>query len=812
MGGIMSVLLQNSVKPEGQERRGSDVGVSFVSNISKLSVCFGGFSPTSMSGDFVPLAEIEVAEGIARERRESLERAAALEAARASEERAWCDDAGVTWRYVVLDDAEVRIVRCELACGAGATADAAGAGTGVSSDALTFPASAPIRLSIPAAIEGKPVVALANDACAFLPHVEEVVCPDTLLSIGFCAFRNCKALRRIAFPRNLVAFDSDWLRGCSSLEHVTLPGGVEKIDASLFDAPSLKSLVVGAQTSGVEPGTFVKSRLERIEVDASNPFLVTDGRALYTRDGSVMVALAVPCAEYAVRPGTRGIAKKAFSLFTCTRRIDVPDGLEIVGEFAFSRTGIGSFEAPRTLTHIMEKAFFSCEQLECVQLNEGLEEIGADAFTRTGLRALDVPASVRRLGNPLATHTALVFAGPQATFRIGEGTPEAPARLTLDAEGGMYRQVEGGLQLVRMMNPEAERYAVRAETTSIGEDAFANHEHIAEVVLPEGLARIEQGAFRGCRLLARADLPASVRHVGRAAFLDTSIERLRIPAGLTDVEPLAFITCGAHHGVDEPTLRTLEVESGNERFYTTCGLLIERKPSGGECVVLGVHGFEEIRIPPTVDEIAPYALNGLRDVRRLYLAERIETVGIRGLSVEGRVDLIHVDLSEPVGGHAFFDIEFPHTDRGAQQQMLALSVPSNVSVSHLFEHYDNAVINASSFDALSEQRLSLYEQTVRIVERLCDPVYLDDVRAAAFRRSLRTNLANRCVAAAKRDDRRTIDALLDLGLLNADNLLDVIERVGTLRDAAMTNYLLEVKRLRFGGASQSLVDLDLFEL
>ena len=65
-------------------------------------------------------------------------------------------------------------------------------------------------------------------------------------------------------------------------------------------------------------------------------------------------------------------------------------------------------------------------------------------------------------------------------------------------------------------------------------------------------------------------------------------------------------------------------------------------------------------------------------------------------------------------------------------------------------------------------------------------------------RMLRDEIEDVCVALAKHDDRRTVDALVELGYLNADNLYCVIDRVGAVQDAAMTNYLLEIKRERFG--------------
>ena len=51
-----------------------------------------------------------------------------------------------------------------------------------------------------------------------------------------------------------------------------------------------------------------------------------------------------------------------------------------------------------------------------------------------------------------------------------------------------------------------------------------------------------------------------------------------------------------------------------------------------------------------------------------------------------------------------------------------------------------------------------------------------------------------------------VDDMLDLGYLTKDNIDIVVERASDVRDAAMTGYLLEVKRRFFGS---QLMDFDL---
>lgn len=758
---------------------GVSMGINLSKDTSKLEVCFGGFAPTVMNAGLLVSDLVDQAEERAREHKRARERAAAIEAARASEPKLHVDERGTEWTYVVLDDTVVRIEKCKT------------------SQAV---------LHIPEKIEGMPVGALASDACAYLPSVEELYCPDGIVSMGYCTFRGCKNLKVAHLPHKLASYDSSWFRNCDKLTELELPGYVECLDSSVFDNPSLSKLIIGEGTYDVAPGAFGKSKLALVEVAESNPFLKTDGIALYTRDGSIMVALAVPVESYRIEDGCRCIARKGMSGFECLEEVGVPELLELIEGFAFWRTGIKSFAAPEALRVVEEKAFFNCRFLEEVSFREGLVKIGENAFSGTKISQLRLPSTIEELGSPLASGTKLVYAGPDATFSIAGGGNV----LKLDDRGGLYREDEDGLAFVLLLDPDAKRYEVREGVALICEKAFAGHEKIEEVVLPESLVEIGEAAFKACRSLVSVSIPAGVTAIGDEAFIDTNLTSVHLPSGLSHLGKNALVTQGAHYSASmrqarvAPSLRHISVGEGNQRFVMQGSLLLERAGTDGSMRVLLCTGDEAIvRIPAEVNEIAPYAFNNVKGIEELYLSDRIVMVGIRGLAVDGFVELIHIDLVRARHGRDFFELRFPDTDRGIQQMMLALSVPDHVNLEVIFEHYDTAITNGSSFDAATEKGLDLYDQAVRLLNRLKDPVFLSEVNRQLCERFLSNNAIQVCLALAKHDDRTSLDAMLDLGFLNADNIYAVIERTGAVQDATITNYLLEARRLRF---EQSVFD------
>lgn len=727
----------------------------------------------------VPLEGSAACEHVEIERQRALKLARRCDTAHAGPRRSWADANGTQWDYVVLALGDggraIRIVSC---------------------------APAVEDLHVPCAVEGVAVRALGVDALAELEGVSCLRLPRTVVSIGACAFRNACFLEEVVLSADAPCFDAGWFRGCAGVARIVLPGLVESIDASLFDIPALTSCCLGRGTRTVAPGTFVRSSLARMEVATDNPWLASDGSALYANAGAKLLVLTTPMRAYAVHDGCRFIAEKAFSHFSCLESVSLPASVEAIGAFAFSRTGIAFFEAPESLARIERRAFFDCAALARVELNEGLRFVGSNAFTATALARLRLPASIEAIECPIAAHTSLTYTGDTATFSIAPRS----RHLFIDSAGGLYRAGRQGRALVALMDPDARSYAVAPGTVAIDEGACANHECIASVDLPAGLLSIGRAAFRGCHELVHVALPDSVRRICDEAFLDTNLERFRIPAALQELGANALVTQGAHSGIRAPALHDVIVAPGNDRFRMASGCLLERKTARAYRLVVCTGAERVVRVPADVTEICAYAFNNVQNVRELHLHDRIIDIGMRGLAVADSLDAIRIDVSVPVDGRSTLELRFPKTDRGFQQMMLALSGAVAVDAATFYHHYDNSIINASSFDAAACAGLGVYEQAARIVERLRDPIFLTRGRRQMLESILRRNVCEVCAEVAKHADRAAMEGLIDLGFVNEDNIDAVVGRVVRLRDAAATDYLLEAKRERFG---RSALDFDL---
>lgn len=102
----------------------------------------------------------------------------------------------------------------------------------------------------------------------------------------------------------------------------------------------------------------------------------------------------------------------------------------------------------------------------------------------------------------------------------------------------------------------------------IGINAFWNNRELKQVVFPESLEKIGNGAFAGVDL-QQLILPKNLKEIGRNAFEGcNSLEFVRIPAGVFSMSQQAFDDC--------KNLQRIEVDGENQRFFNQDGMVCMR--------------------------------------------------------------------------------------------------------------------------------------------------------------------------------------------------------------------------------------------
>jgi hypothetical protein len=700
-------------------------------------------------------------------KRAAAERRRKRELARLSEQLTFVDELQTSWSYYIVDGTFIRIISC------------------VTNQHM---------LEVPSSIKGLPVRELDPEALSGLAAPREIRCADTIEAIRAYAFRSCENLERITLPALTNDFSATWFSKCPQLKEIVLPDALETITADVLANPAVEHLVIGTGTRGIEPGAFEKSPLKTIRIDERNEFLITDGTCIYSADGTELYAFAITRPEYHIAPACRRICTKAFVGATELEQISLPDSLEEIETLAFARSGLVSLSLPERVSAIGPKAFMRCQSLHEIDLNDGLRSIGEEAFAGSALTSLRIPATVDAIGRSITERSEVIHAGSSATFSIDGANP----RYRFDEYGCLYQQANDGMHLAQFLEPTATSYRVADGTVAIDDKAFAFHGAIESVDLPPGLKRIGIGAFRVCRELKRVDIPDSLESIGKDAFIDTALATFKIPALLTDIGPCALVTDGAHHEGKPPSLRTINVNERNPRFFMHTGMLCRRKDESTSIVAF-TNSVSHVVFPEDTEVVEDYAFNNAFGIEELHLNARLQSIGACGLSVWCSIKHVRIDVAKPIEGRSSFILNFPNTSRSVHGFLLALGGLGSLYLPDIMAQYDNCIVCSRDYHAPdSSDNASAYEQVKLILGRLNDSVLLTDTNRRRYHDLLERNIEEICVDIARHDDRKALEELANLGYLNEDNLEDVTIAVARLQDAATTGYLLEMKRLRFG--------------
>ena len=176
----------------------------------------------------------------------------------------------------------------------------------------------------------------------------------------------------------------------------------------------------------------------------------------------------------------------------------VPQGIEIIGEYAFNYKNVKSISIPNSVKEIKARAFSYCKNLTNVTMSDSVTSIGNDAFDYcSNLKNITIPESVTK---------------------IEDETFYNCNRLTNVTMGN--------------------------NVTSIGVCAFYKCYSLKNITIPDKVTSIGKKAFYGCNSLTNVEIPPSVTSIGEEAFRDCdNLISITIPSSVTTIGWGALYFC-----------------------------------------------------------------------------------------------------------------------------------------------------------------------------------------------------------------------------------------------------------------------------
>lgn len=238
----------------------------------------------------------------------------------------------------------------------------------------------------------------------------------------------------------------------------------------------------------------------------SSVVTVTDGTEI------IEISLSEDGFKYSVRNNTvsiHGIDENTLVKLIIPEEIEGLPVTRIASEAFYNMDNIIEVVLPSTIKEIGERAFNNCKKLEKINLPSGLERIESYAFGATACTAIWIPATV-----------------------IYYGYGIFPSKLT-------YVEIEEGATIFPPLSgTKINEITIPSSIKII--PAYAFPSTITEVVLPEGLERIEKWAFDECNKITSIKLPSTIKFLGSYCFDGCPITSIELPEGIEELESSCF--------------------------------------------------------------------------------------------------------------------------------------------------------------------------------------------------------------------------------------------------------------------------------
>ena len=399
--------------------------------------------------------------------------------------------------------------------------------------------------------EGSKLEKIQDGCFTYLSSLKSVTLPESLVTLGYYAFKQCK-----------------------NLTNVYIPQGTKNIHMTAFDESPNVVLDVAEDSHAYDyavdrgiPYTtrpFVDSIVDSGKCGDNIEWTLYASRKLVLSGSGAMYDFSSQNAQ--------PWAANRLNI----RSIEVDANITSIGAYAFfeaKNLRFVKFAEGSRLESINRMAFCWCSSLKSIDLPEGVKTIGDRTFAySSALVDVYVPQSVNNIGSVSFTGSSKVrlhvaegtyaheyaiskgipyITRPFNNYVVGSGkcgdniewTLYASGRFVLSGSGAMYDYSSQHAQPWAANRLDIRSIEVDAGITTIGAYAFYEAKNLKEVKFAEGsrLESLNKLSFCWCSSLTSIDLPESVRTIGdRALAYSSALVNVYVPQGVNTIGSLSF--------------------------------------------------------------------------------------------------------------------------------------------------------------------------------------------------------------------------------------------------------------------------------
>ena len=321
--------------------------------------------------------------------------------------------------------------------------------------------------------------------------INQIVVCNGVTSIGNYAFYYCSSLTEITISDSVTYIGSYAFSGCTSLTGIAISNSVTRIGNGAFLGCSS---LTGVYISSIESWCNIA-----FGANYANP--LSGGTNLYVNENLVK--------DLIIPDSVTSIASYVFCGSSLTSII-IPDSVTSIDKCAFEGcSGLTSITIPDSVTSIGDGAFYGCSSLTEITIPNGVTSIDKDAFKDcNSLTSITIPDSVTSIGSDAFSYcnnlTNVYISSIESWCNIEFYS--APFSSS-NGRGKLY--LNGNL---------VENLIIPNSVTEIKDGAFYGCASITSVTIPDSVISIGGVAFKNCRSLTSVIIPDSVTSIGSRAF------------------------------------------------------------------------------------------------------------------------------------------------------------------------------------------------------------------------------------------------------------------------------------------------------
>ena len=302
--------------------------------------------------------------------------------------------------------------------------------------------------------------------------------------------------------------------------------------------------------------------------------------------------------------------------------ITVPIGVSAIADYAFSRCKAHTVYLPEGLKRIGVRAFANAKYLETINLPSTLLDIEDEAFINCERLDIIIPQNVRQGKDVLAQTLSERKLDEQR-----KAEEEKKAKALFESEWDIQNQV-----LVKYKGNKRE-VVIPEGIVKIEKQAFLQNQYICEVKIPESVRDIGESAFGGCTNLRKIHLPDSINSVGYYAFRGCStLSEVKLSDRLTWIGKGTFSGCYSLKSIDIPD-----------------GVVNILEYAFSECSALN-----SVNLPHRLKTIGDYTFSGCCSLGCIDLPSNLEKIGDRAFKECSSLISIHIPKRTFIGDYAFY--------------------------------------------------------------------------------------------------------------------------------------------------------------